>query len=385
METTALLFSLLRCAVCGEELNEEAQKACTSQEELAKVYTLAKKHDMAHLAAHALEKLDLPECEAVVKLREAKSVAIYRYLRLDHEFEKICGILEEGKVPFMPLKGSVLRDCYPEPWMRSSCDIDILVKPENLWDAVMLLEKEGYQRKGKSHHDVSLYAVNGVHLELHYELIEETDPVPVKRFLNTVWECAEQKVGTEQQYLMSDGMFYLYHIAHMASHFLRGGCGIRTCLDIWILNHRVPGDLVGREQILNQSGLQAFAVAAEKLSEYWFSGVPTDEDTVCFGDCVMRGGIYGNRDNGAAVKRAAETKLHIPFHRLVIPYEDLRYYYSELDRKPWLMPVCQVLRWFRIAGILRNQLRRHADARKVSDRTEARLQQLLHYLGLHTQ
>ncbi|MBO4954226.1 MAG: nucleotidyltransferase family protein, partial [Clostridia bacterium] len=35
-------------------------------------------------------------------------------------------------IDFMPLKGAVIRQYYPEPWMRTSCDIDIHVKKDRL-------------------------------------------------------------------------------------------------------------------------------------------------------------------------------------------------------------------------------------------------------------
>lgn len=381
METTSLLFALLRNVVCGEERNEEVKTSCT-QENLEKVYLLAQKHDLAHLVAHAVEDLEIPECETLAKLKKAKMTALYRYIRLDYELARICDVLEKGNIPFIPLKGSVLRAFYPEPWMRSSCDIDVLVKPENLWDAVLQLEKEGYQRKGKSQHDVSLYAPSGVHLELHYGLIEERDPLKVQNILNRVWERADRKADTGSHYLMADDMFYVYHIAHMASHFLRGGCGIRSCLDVWILQNYVPGNPEARNALLEQSGLLAFAKAVEKLSFCWFSNVPRDMETIRLENYLLYGGTYGNSSNGAVVQRAADTGARIPFHRILIPFSDLRYAYPVLDQKPWLAPLCQVLRWFRLMGILRRLLKKRVAARKVSHKAESEMQLILQYLEL---
>ena len=74
----------------------------------------------------------------------------------------------------MPLKGSVLRASYPQDWMRTSCDIDILVHREDLERAVeLLVEKKQYRREVTNLCDVSLYAPSGVHLELHYDLVLE--------------------------------------------------------------------------------------------------------------------------------------------------------------------------------------------------------------------
>lgn len=381
MDTTPLLFALLRHAVCGEELKPEAIAACTSQN-LKSVYALAQKHDLAHLVAHAIEGLDIPESEPHEMLNKAKRLAVFRYAKLDYEYGRICSILENAGIPFMPLKGSVLRPFYPEGWMRSSCDIDVLIKPEDLWNAVTLLEKEGYRRKGKSQQDVSLYTSSGVHLELHYSLTGEEHTAAVKNNLATVWDYAELKSDCKYHYLMTDGMFYLYHISHMATHFLRGGCGIRACLDIWILNNRIQGNPAERETLLTQSGLLAFAEAAEKLSECWFSNVPQNEEITQFGNYVLKGGIYGTSSSGAVMNKANNAKLRIPFHRIVIPFKDLRYAYPILDRKPWMMPICQILRWFRLTGILWSMLKRRAVALSVSRKAEKETRHLLKYLQL---
>ena len=381
MDTTSLLLALLRHAVCGIELNRDAADACTPQN-LEQVYALAQKHDLAHLAAHAVENLSIAECEPIKSLRKAKMAAIYRYTKLDYELERICSTLDGAGISFMPLKGTVLRPFYPEAWMRSSCDIDVLVRPEALQDAVLHLENAGYRRSGKGHHDVSLFSPSGVHLELHYSLTDHTDSDPLREILDGIWEKAERKEGADNHYLMPDSYFYLHHIAHMANHFLRGGCGIRACLDIWILNHRMDANTAQREALLAQGGLLAFAKAAEKLAECWFSGQTPDQKTLHFSECVLNGGIYGTGANGAIMYKAADAKLRIPFHRILIPMDDLRYAYPILDKKPWLMPLCQVLRWFRLVDILRVELKKRAASRRVSRNTEDKTRQLLQYLQL---
>jgi hypothetical protein len=80
--------------------------------------------------------------------------------------------------------------------------------------------------------------------------------------------------------------------------------------------------------------------------------------------------------------KAADAKLRIPFHRILIPMDDLRYAYPILDKKPWLMPLCQVLRWFRLVDILRVELKKRAASRRVSRNTEDKMRQLLQYLQL---
>lgn len=216
METTDLLFALLRHAVCGKELNTEIVHACTP-EKLEEVYVLAQKHDIAHLVAHALEAADLPACDALVKLKKAKITAIYRYAKQDYEFTRACGALDAARIPFIPLKGSVLRQYYPEPWMRTSCDIDILVKKSNLNHAISILTSTLQCSCGvRSDYDIPLHAPSGTHLELHYN-------IPMDRYASL----------QRQEVLKISGKMQNQHQKTLHGIFCRMKCFIFTIYLTW--------------------------------------------------------------------------------------------------------------------------------------------------------
>lgn len=354
MTAEAVLFALLRTAVCGEVLSGETVAACTP-EILSAVYSLAGKHDLAHLLSSSLEKTVFPSNEILTRFKAAKEQAIYRYMRLDFEYDNICRILEEAKIPYIPLKGAVLREAYPEPWMRTSTDIDILIHAADLERAVQLMERNlSYHRKGKSTHDVSLYSSAGTHLELHYDTIEATVSEASQEVLSGIWEKAVQRQPGSCRYGMPDELFYFYHMAHMAKHIRNGGCGVRSFLDIWIMNHRMSFDFKKREETLAEGKLLTFAKAAQMLSEIWFSGARMDADSQRLEHYILDGGTHGTTRNKVTVKNTGKT---YPLSRIVIPYEDLKYYYPILETKRWLTPIFQVVRWFRLLRSVRNSLK----------------------------
>ena len=55
------------------------------------------------------------------------------------EIEKILNTLEENNIKTLVVKGVLMKDIYPQNYMRQMCDIDILVndndfkKPQKLW------------------------------------------------------------------------------------------------------------------------------------------------------------------------------------------------------------------------------------------------------------
>ena len=186
-QVTRAMFALIRHVVCGAELTEE-DKAGLTPELFPQLYALSKSHDMAHIVAQGLSDLGLLGVDEISqKFQKQQMLAVYRYQKLNYELEQICQTLEEAEIPFIPLKGSVIRQYYPEPWMRTSCDIDVLVHEEELDRAVALFEEKGYKSHPKNSHDVSLYSAGGIHIELHYETIEEGRAADANTILSKIW------------------------------------------------------------------------------------------------------------------------------------------------------------------------------------------------------
>ena len=170
-ETSKVMFALLRSAVCGDPLTD-GEKALFHADMLPRIVRTAQRHDVAHLLALGLKRNRLPDGSGG-QLDAELFRAVYRHEQMNYELTRLCGELEKAEIPFIPLKGSVLCRYYPEPWMRTSCDIDILVHGEDLERAVSALEEHlAYRREGKSPHDVSMFTRDGRHTELHYSLAE---------------------------------------------------------------------------------------------------------------------------------------------------------------------------------------------------------------------
>lgn len=348
MTESSVLFALLRHQICGEKVSEEVKNVLTP-EILKGVYKLAGAHDLAHLAGQSLSQLGaLGDDEVSQAFKKAAMQAVYRYVQLNFEYEQACSVLEKAKIPFIPLKGSVLRAHYPEPWMRTSSDMDILVKPENLDAAAAVLAEElGYVAGKKDEHDIPMRSKTGLLLELHYDTMEERHAVG-KRYemLGRIWDYAAPKKEDSYHYYLSDDMFYFFHIAHMAKHFEMGGCGIRTFMDLWIMSHRMEFDAQKREKILKDGNLMAFATGAEALTACWFNNAPKNELTSQMEAFVLWGGTFGNIQNKAIVGQAREgSKVKYLLSRVFLPYSTMKQVYPVLQKHKWLTPVYHPIRW----------------------------------------
>lgn len=386
MNTEQILFALLRGVICGERISEQVKAACTPQM-LEDVYTLAAKHDLAHLVGQAVSKLGLPDSEIQTKCKKAAMSAFVRYMRLDQAYRKVCRALEEAEISFIPLKGAVLQAYYPDAWMRTSCDVDVLVHREDLDQAVALLMQQlSCTQIDRATHDVTLLYPGGVHIELHFDLVEEGRANFANPVLESVWKDVRLREGHSCWYEMSDAFFYFYHIAHMAKHLETGGCGIRPFIDLWILDGIAAADKDRRDMLLRKGDLLQFANAARKLSRVWLGGEDADPISKKMQEYILHGGAYGSTGNRVALQqRKKGGRIGYLFSRVFIPYTRLKRYYPVLEKHPWLTPFMQVRRWFMllkpdVAQMARSEL----SANSSMERTKAdEMQKFLDEIGIH--
>ena len=342
------MMDLIASEVCGKSI-DKSQYTLTD-EELAKLYKLSKSHDLAHLVGDALIKNDLIEDgEIKAKFQKQIMLAVYRYEKINYELGRLRKVLNEAEIPFIPLKGSVLRRYYPEPWMRTSCDIDVLVHESDLERAASALTSAvGYKADSKGSHDVGMFSDSGVHLELHYSLIEDKIVGSAADVLRSTWKNASP-VSDTSEYAFGDDLFFFYHTAHMAKHFVNGGCGIRPFIDIWVLNHRVPFDKEKRDALLAEGGLLTFAKQAEALSEAWLGNGEHTEITRRMQDYLLKGGVYGTTKNRVSVQQIRTGgKFRYAFSRIWLPYDVLKFHYPSLVGKRALLPFYELRRWFKL-------------------------------------
>lgn len=387
METVVrAMMNLIACEVCGKEF--DARAFSLSDEELAWLYKLSKTHDLAHLVGDALIKNGLiHNAEIKAKFEKQLMLAVYRREQLDYELTRLCEALEKAQIMFMPLKGSVIREYYPEPWMRTSCDIDVLVREGDLERAVSYLSDNlGYRRESQDSHDVSMFTEGGVHVEVHYDLVEDGRVNSVVSVLKNVWDTAVKSDNGSYHYEMPDEMFYFYHIAHMAKHFVgTGGCGIRPFLDIWILNHRISFDREKRGALLSEGGLDVFAKQAELLSEIWFGNAEHTEITRQMEEYILRGGVYGTSENRIAVQQQKRGgKVKYALSKIFIPYDVIKFHYPVLQKHKWLTPVMEVRRWGKLifCGHLKRSVKELRYNNSISGNEAAQTQAFLKNVGL---
>lgn len=281
-------FNLLLAILKGELTDEKADLEITT-ESAEGVLRLAKKHDLTYVVAHYLNN----NSRKTDKTEQGEVLQFYRIEQQKFTLSQVKEIFNEEKIPFIPLKGSVIRDYYPNPLSRSSCDIDILIKPEDFARAEKRLSDLGYKKEIENFHDVSFITPSNVNVELHFSLLEQE--AIIDKILQNSWDYAVLK--EKEEYKFTDEFFVFYFYAHAFHHFLTGGCGIKTLMDLFVLENRMGLATETAESLLKEAQIYKFAVCLRDLSDSWFKGEEKTETTEMLEHYILKGGVYGNKEN----------------------------------------------------------------------------------------
>ena len=379
MTDEELLFKLLRYELSGEPIEWDGAASF----DVAALIDCAKRHDLAHLVADAFLKSGaVTEKNDIFKaVRKQKFAAIHRETQRTFYSEKISALFDGEKIDHVFLKGLILADLYPERWMRTSCDMDILIHESDLDRAKDALLNGGFSTDGVKHyHDMSFYD-GDIHLELHFSIRENEKTMD--ELLGKVWEHCE-KVG-EHKFAESREFFAFHHVAHMAYHFMSGGCGIRPFIDLYLMRENGFYDDNGLIALLDQCDLTVFYRAACELSDVWLKGKEHGEVTEKMERFVLNGGVYGNESNSIKTGVANSSRTKYLFKIAFLPYENMCEIYPSLKKHKILLPFCYVHRFFsKLFGKDRKKVKgKIKKVMSVSDEAKKETGDLLSELGLH--
>ncbi len=349
MEQAIQLFiNLIKSALIGQTLSSETIRKITP-EVLPLLYQIAAKQDQVQVLAYALKKHGLlGEDEISACLASTLRWGLYRHEMMLQAQSEIYQVLEEAEVDYVPLKGAVIRDLYPEAWMRTSGDIDILVREASLEQAKeALISKLGYRVMKNNYHDIAMLSPQGMLLELHFQISENEEKMD--RMLTKVWEYVSHLEAGSHRMEMTNEYLLFHSYAHMLYHFMNGGCGIRYVIDIWILEQKLAYDAAKLEKLLEVCGMCAFASYTRKLARVWFEGEVHDHETTLMQMYIIEAGLFGDvKSKVKARKVKTEGKGEYLLQRVFIPYKEFCSSYPILSKYPVLYPYYTVKRWFKI-------------------------------------
>ncbi len=379
------VFSILKIALTDEQIDFDVYSL--TEEEWKSLYLFALEYDVCALVAYGLKKLNYVNKDNLYakKLNQESLKAIYRYEQQNYDLEVVSNIFESSKIPFITLKGAEIRKYYKMAYLRTSCDIDILIEKKNLDKATKLLINEcDYKKTLKNSHDCSFTTPSGMNIELHFELIEEGWAKSSNSVLSDIFAHSTLADGYKYKRLMKDEYFYFYHIAHMAKHFENGGCGIRPFIDLYVLDN-LAVDFEKRLALLKEGKLLTFAQVLKGLNGVWFNNEEQNSLLKQVEEFILNGGLYGTMENRVAIKQNKRGgKFKYVMSRIFLSYEDIKSIYPVLEKHKWLTPLFEVVRWFKLifCGKLKKGVKEFKHSQSLSKEQTVKTKEFLENIGL---
>lgn len=345
------IITLLRSAITGEKLAlpedfswEEADPVIRSQSLLPLVY---------QGAYHCGIPMDT---ELMQRYKNQYFRCLMRSEQQMRAVEAIYRAFEENGIDYLPLKGCILKELYPQPEMRIMGDADILIRVEQYDRIRQILPELGYGEKGESHHEL-VWTSEKLYLELHKYLIAkvEKDFYP---YFRDGWGLAVKQEG--HRFALREEDVFVFLFTHMTKHYRASGIGARHILDLYVFRRAYPGlEETYIEKAMQKLHLLEFYCNIRRLLAVWFENAPSDEKTEFISSYILSGGNWGDletRMRSDEVKRMGQSdkpnqrRLKSITAAVFPPLEKLQYDYRILFKYPFLYPLFWVPRW--IKGIL---------------------------------
>ncbi len=238
-QTQQQLLYLLSCAL-HETAPEDAALEDVQWNEL---FSAAKAHSVSAMACMALERTrTFAQADPAVRKQwlDAKNKAVRRTMLMDADRKILMDEMENAGIWHMPLKGSILKDWYPQFGMREMGDTDILFDQARREQVRDIFLRMGYsaERYYVDNHDV--YRKPPIfNFEMHVALFNES----VYENLSEKYANVKDKLlpAPQKPYRVhfTQEDFYVFILAHAQKHYSHRGTGIRTLTDLYVMNQKI--------------------------------------------------------------------------------------------------------------------------------------------------
>lgn len=349
------LIYLLSCAVNGITPDKDKIRAM----DLETLYKFSKWHTVRAAVHTALRSAGVND----KNFHQAYNMAVRKNVMLDVERTAILEDFEHRGIWYMPLKGSILKELYPENGMREMADNDVLYDNTKQTEVNKLMLENGYTAEsvGKSHHDVYM-KLPVLNFELHTALFGSAHAEPLYRYYADTKRLLIKDEGNNYGYHFSDEDFYVYMTAHEWKHYNGSGTGIRSLLDCYVYC-KIKGDNLNRNYITEQCRqleITDFEKERRSLAVKIFSSdtlpdlTESEQEMLIF---YLTAGTYGTFDNAIKKKLKDQSKLSFWVHSIFIPRKQMAASVPFTAKSPLLYPVGVAWRCGRVLIKRRDRLK----------------------------
>ncbi|MCR5208045.1 MAG: nucleotidyltransferase family protein [Eubacterium sp.] len=351
------LVYLLSCFLGGNK--PEGRKT-----EWNEIYRLAEINDIEAIVASEIKKLDsayAPEGELRSRFNQQLGQSIIHSERRDEAYKRLNAFLDGVAFERIFVKGIVLCNFYPAKELRTSGDIDVILR-ENDFNRLEELNENGtlseYGLTDFKYTPVTCsVSADGLMIELH------RNADVFGSYFDTIFDIAEKKSGYIREL---DGYNHLlYVMCHLAKHLKERGAGIRMLLDIDVLIRHIENfDESCFYSLCSEAKIESTARMILSYCNYCFNTPVSDSSDIkenkdmrdLFASVFIDGGSFGfaasnnatlhlnNSSVSGEINKRARLKILLRY--VFPPACYVREYYAYSVKHKALVPLAYINRIF---------------------------------------
>lgn len=360
------IYGIYSCRLLSSVLNGVEPVAMPEGMTLEGLYAYQNEQDVTNMAYVALQKLGFSAGQ-LKEFQEDYKLNMLREARFELGGQQVFDAFEKAEINFLPLKGAILKNYYPNPALRTFTDIDIYVG-KDFEKAEKELFELGYEKTGfDEHNDVGYSKKPSLHIELHKELFP--DDYDFEGYFDEPFKHTDLKDGYKYYHLYKTDDFFIHVLCHLYKHFTFGGCGLRQYLDIYVMTKKMELDMDYIRSELKSFGMEGFLDTTLKLDRFFFDGEKPDDELIEIAEFVFNNSTFGNAENRLVLdydkqngeKRTLWGNITYFMDRWQLKYSQMIPRYKVLKYLPFLLPFCWIHKLLTALLFRRNALKSSFD------------------------
>ncbi|MGN0806831.1 MAG: nucleotidyltransferase family protein [Candidatus Coproplasma sp.] len=357
-----LLIKIIRSVLNGEKLSVKIDK---------ELLEIAKYHSVSVYLYPCMDQT-VTEKEVADEVTQIYFTALKRDLIQQTERAAIEAQFEKEQVPFLALKGMVMKSFYPQTHLRTMGDMDYLIPPESFSKACKILHEQGYKAEENCEHHLGFTKPPIMLIELHRLLITQDDMG--RALLENVLTRCTPKQGSSFALEMTDEDFYLHLMLHLIKHYVYGGTGLRSFIDVYIYLKAKPNlDRDYLSAAFEQTVYADVIALVERFAIDLFDGNPLDEEEKEMCERVIMSGTYGVISNTSEkeLAQSGNSTFKIVMRKLFPTVRTMKGWYPILGKGAGIMLLPVFYIWHPVSRVFRvNSYRRTKELMKAKKKNK---------------
>lgn len=303
MISDLFIYGIYTCRLLSSVLNQTELDFVPQNINLSYLYQFQSIHNVTGAVYISLKPYY--DVEQIKEYELDYKMNLLREARFEIAGQQLYDVLEKEHIPFIILKGAVLKDLYPIPALRYFTDYDIYIG-DRCSDVEKVMLGLGYVYDHDTENDMDFIKKPSLHFEMHHSLF--TDKYDFGGYFHNPFDKAVLREGSSYGYVLRNEDCFIYALAHLYKHFTDGGCGIKQFMDIYVMMKKWSLDMDYIRKELEKIGLDGFLETTIKLNAFLFDGAEADDNLKQIADYVFNNGTFGNVKNSMALEYAQDDE-----------------------------------------------------------------------------